>query len=82
MRLSKESWEKFFALYGIDPLRMDYEEIVANPSAAAARVAAWCGLVAAGQERVQEFDDPPLKPQTTALNAAWEARFRQEAGIV
>jgi LPS sulfotransferase NodH len=80
-RLSKESWETFFALYGIEPLRLAYEQIVADPAAAAARVAAHCGLEPGGQERVQEFDDPPLKPQTTALNAAWESRFKQEAMI-
>ena len=78
-RLSNEAWERFFALYGIEPLRLTYEQIIADPAAAAARVAAHCGLKPGGQDSVQEFDDPPLRSQTTALNSAWEVRFRQEA---
>lgn len=76
--LSKESWERFFALHGIDPLRIEYKEITADPAAAAARVASYCGLAPVGRELVHEFDDPPLTPQTTPLNAAWEERFRAE----
>lgn len=78
-RLSNEAWERFFALYGIEPLRLTYEQIIADPAAAAARVAAHCGLKPGGQDIVQEFNDPPLRSQTTALNSAWEVRFRQEA---
>jgi LPS sulfotransferase NodH len=78
-RLSDASWERFFALHGIEPLRLTYEQITADPVAAAARVAAHCGLGPGGQERVQAFDDPPLVPQTTTQNSIWEARFRREA---
>ncbi len=77
-RLSQESWERFFALYAIKPLRLSYEQIVADPAAAAAQVATYCGLEPGGQERVQEFDDPPLRSQSTELNAIWESRFRAE----
>lgn len=78
-RLSQGSWEKFFHLFAIEPLRLTYETIVADPAAAAARVADHCGLERRGRERVAQFDDPPLSPQTTAVNAAWEQRFRHEA---
>jgi LPS sulfotransferase NodH len=77
-RLSQESWEKFFHLFNIEPLRITYEKIIADPREAAARVARHCDLQLGGQELVEQFDDPPLLPQTTLLNSEWERRFRNE----
>lgn len=78
-RWSQASWEKFFGLSGIEPLRLSYETIVADPQSAAARVAAHCGLEPGGQELVAPFARSPLTPQATALNREWERRFREEA---
>jgi LPS sulfotransferase NodH len=77
-KLSQASWERFFDLYEIEPLRLSYETIVADPEAAAAQVAVYCGLKPGGRNRVASFDDPPLAPQWTAFNAVWEERFRLE----
>jgi LPS sulfotransferase NodH len=77
-RLSQTSWETFFRTYQIEPLRISFERIVADPEATAAEVAEYCNLKLGGQELVAQFDDPPLKRQTTGLNAIWEERFRSE----
>jgi LPS sulfotransferase NodH len=77
-QLSQASWERFFDLYEIEPLRLSYETIVTDPESAAAQVAVHCGLRPGGQDRVAQFDDPPLAPQWTAFNAEWEERFRHE----
>jgi len=77
-RFSQESWEKFFETFGVTPLRITYEQIVADPEAAASRIAEHCGFERGGADRVEQFDDPPLSPQTTALNPIWERRFNCE----
>ncbi|MEA2771825.1 MAG: hypothetical protein QOD93_4787 [Acetobacteraceae bacterium] len=77
-KLDQASWERFFELYEIEPLRLSYETIVTDPESAAAQVAVHCGLRLGGQDRVAPFDDPPLEPQETAFNAEWEERFRHE----
>jgi len=77
-RLSQELWEKFFETFGVTPLRITYEQIVADPEAAASRIAEHCGFERGGADRVEQFDDPPLSPQTTALNPIWERRFNGE----
>jgi LPS sulfotransferase NodH len=77
-KLAQASWERFFDLYEIEPLRLRYENIVTDPESAAAQVAVHCNLRPGGQDRVASFDDGPLEPQETAFNAEWEERFRHE----
>jgi LPS sulfotransferase NodH len=75
---SQEAWERFFKLFTIEPLRLTYEQIIADPEEATARVACYCGLKWVGEELVQQIGGAPLSPQTTPLNSEWERRFRSE----
>jgi LPS sulfotransferase NodH len=68
-------WEKFFAVYGIAPLRVTYEDLVADQVKVARSVAAHCGLSAGNPAAPRH---PPLIRQSTMLNEDWERRFRAD----
>jgi LPS sulfotransferase NodH len=70
------SWlEFFFASYGIQPLRLTFEQIVADPRKIADQVAEYCGL----DEEISELEaTQPLESQTTDRNLEWEWRFRHD----
>lgn len=71
------SWEGAFSYYGVQPLRMLYEDLANDPVGLAAQAAAHLDID--GPPITQErLLSPPLKKQATALNLAWAARFREE----
>lgn len=78
IREGQRLWEAFFTMFGIQPLRLTYEEITADPVGAADRVAQHCGLTLGGEQRVEAFKTAPVRNQSTQMNVAWEARFRDE----
>jgi LPS sulfotransferase NodH len=69
-------WEKFFATYGIEPRRVTYEDLVADPATVVRSVARHCGL---SDEKAAAPRHPPLTRQSTMLNEEWERRFRADA---
>ncbi|MEO8927804.1 MAG: Stf0 family sulfotransferase [Caulobacteraceae bacterium] len=71
------AWEGAFEVHGIEPLRLTYEALAADPPAVAATAAAFLGL---DGPRVTEaaFLSPPLQRQATRLNDEWASRFREE----
>ena len=70
-------WNETFTLFGIDPLRITYEQLAADPAGVAAKVAAYLGLQGPPITD-REFANPPMERQATELNARWEARFLQD----
>ncbi|MBA3811685.1 MAG: hypothetical protein H0X27_08615 [Caulobacteraceae bacterium] len=68
-------WEEFFADHGIEPIRVVYEEMVADMPGTVGRVAR--GLDLRGPPAPGE-STPPVKRQATSLNADWGARFLAE----
>lgn len=71
-------WEKFFSVYGLEPLRIEYEEFLSGEEGTLDTVAKYCGLTAvAGHVALRK----PV-PQTTMFNRLWEERFRAEASTI
>jgi LPS sulfotransferase NodH len=70
-------WRLYFARNGIDPLRLEYEQILADPQGAANAVAAFMGV----------DPPPPIDPSSIDLtilrdeiSAEWRRRFVAERG--
>jgi LPS sulfotransferase NodH len=68
------TWEETFALFGIKPMRVHYEELSADPDAIAAQAAAFIGLKGAPVRDRR----PVMLKQADELNERWAARYREE----
>lgn len=68
-------WQAFFLSRGIEPLVLDYDDLVADPAACVQRVRDRCGLPATAASRPVS-----LLPQrqASAVNREWADRFRAE----
>ncbi len=68
------TWEEIFRLFGIEPMRITYEDLAADPTAIAERAADFIGL------RGSPVRDrrPPMRQQADHLNERWAQRFREE----
>ena len=71
------AWEGAFEIYRVEPLRLTYEALAADPAAVAAQAAAFLGLDGPPVTDPR-FLAAPLKKQATGLNQAWASRFRAE----
>ena len=71
------TWEDTFKFFDINPLRLTYEELSVDPPMVSVRVADYLGWHGSAIED-ERFLNPPLKVQSTDLDARWEARFRDE----
>jgi LPS sulfotransferase NodH len=71
------AWEEMFEFFGIEPLRITYEELAADPQAVTARTADYLELTGPPVTD-KRFMAPPLQVQATALNVRWEERFYHE----
>ncbi|MEH3155043.1 MAG: Stf0 family sulfotransferase [Gordonia paraffinivorans] len=69
----QRAWEGWFSREGIDPLRIEFDELVADPTATTARVLDVLGL----DPRLAP--PPPLKRQGDSRSREWVARYRDEA---
>jgi LPS sulfotransferase NodH len=65
-------WENFFAVFQIQPMRITYEELDAEPDGALTGVAMFLGL-SPGRRGVST--EVGTTRQATELNAVWHARF-------
>ena len=70
----KQVWNEFFKLFSIQPMRVTYEELAANPPGVAASVADFLDLQGPPIKR-KRVSEEPLEVQATELNATWEKRF-------
>jgi LPS sulfotransferase NodH len=76
-RLESEdrSWEEFFSVHGLQPLKISYEsDLERDPDGTLHRALAWIGVPAPGQPTVQ----PPLRRQADALSDAWVAAYHRD----
>ena len=74
-RAENAGWERWFSTQGITPLKVDYEDLAADPAGVAGRVLDHLGLTAAHRLTA------PNRRMADATSALWAARFRAEAGL-
>ncbi len=74
---ANDKWERVFALLGIAPHRLFFEDLVANLAGETERAARYLGIDV-GKFPAARRHVPWPKPQATSLNAQWERRFRQD----
>jgi LPS sulfotransferase NodH len=70
IRRNYADWDEYFADTGIEPVRLTYESLVADPQSSIDRV-----LDALGEPRVP-VPPPTMRPVSDAVNDEWETRFR------
>jgi LPS sulfotransferase NodH len=70
-------WRRYFARNGLEPLWLAYEDLVADPAAAVAAVAA---LVGVGEPAVPDFGRVDVSVQRDEASAEWRRRFVAEYG--
>ncbi|MDV7341363.1 Stf0 family sulfotransferase [Terasakiella sp. A23] len=68
-------WQKFFALYDIEPLRVVYEDLIINTNEICQEI---CQRM--NQQPLEEFhlEVSPLKQQRDEINAEWKSRYRRD----
>ncbi|MGI9170015.1 MAG: Stf0 family sulfotransferase [Caulobacteraceae bacterium] len=71
------AWEEAFTLYEVEPLRITYESLDADPAGVCASAALHVGLNGPPVAGGRILKARPQR-QATDLNARWEARFRAE----
>lgn len=71
------AWAEMFAELRIDPLVLEYEEVVADPDAAVSAVASYVGAVIAPGARVEI---PSIERQSEADSRAWAERYATAKG--
>lgn len=71
-------WERLFALLGIEPCRIVYEDFTKDEAGVAERIALFLGVDLAAYPEARRHE-VWIQPQTTDLNLRWEERFRAEA---
>jgi LPS sulfotransferase NodH len=67
-------WERTFRQLGIEPLRIWYEDALADPEAAQAQVAAYLGVALDSAARIAV---PPVHKQSAPEIADWAARYAE-----
>lgn len=76
LALRRERWEIYFARNGINPLRVDYEELEADPAGVVRRIAQHAGLPA--PPPMEQRNWYAFEKQRDELSAAWRQRFQAE----
>jgi trehalose 2-sulfotransferase len=77
-RVHDGAWARWFAAHDIDPLRVVYEELAADPVGVVAGVIARLGLEPSPMEGPAPME---LSRQADAVNLDWAARYRRLAGL-
>jgi LPS sulfotransferase NodH len=77
-RVHDAAWARWFAAHGVEPIRVVYEELAADPAAVTEDVLARLGL-----EPTPDGGPAPmeLSRQADAVNLDWAARYRRLAGL-
>jgi LPS sulfotransferase NodH len=68
------TWDKLFALHGIEPIRVEYEALCADPQAVVRGIAEELGVDLAGV--TVDVARVPIGVQSDATNAAWRDAIR------
>ncbi|NVJ93304.1 MAG: hypothetical protein HWE34_16685 [Methylocystaceae bacterium] len=68
-------WQKFFALYDIQPLRIRYEDIVIAPNQTCRAI---CQAMGYEPKNAFNLEESPLKKQRDLVNKEWKNRFRRD----
>ena len=68
------SWEMYFSLHNIKPLRIYYEDIIENPAQTINEIANYLGVELDPSKEVTSV----LKKQRNSLNSDWYERFKKE----
>lgn len=71
------AWEQMFGDLGIEPLRLWYEDVLAKPGDAVARVAGYLGVEI---DPAAQVSVPDIRKQTSGDSADWARRYRQAGG--
>jgi len=76
VRWNRQGWEEYFRANAIEPLRIDYEALTADPEPALRRIAELVGLPS--QLSPVNADIKPLQAQREWGKAQWLKRYREE----
>jgi LPS sulfotransferase NodH len=72
------AWARLFQTFGIAPLRLWYEDALADPQAAIDQVAGYLGIEIAPGARVEV---PQVLKQSDAGSSDWAERYAQSQGL-
>jgi len=72
---TNKKWTDLFELLSLEPFRVTYEDLAADPDVAAANVANYLGLPGLPITE-KKFATPPLEVQATSVNTIWEEKYR------
>jgi len=72
-----DAWEAMFADMRIEPLRLWYEDVVAEPEAAVAKVAAFVGVALDPKAAIEV---PEIRKQSESEAIAWVERYMNSRG--
>ncbi|MBA3810386.1 MAG: hypothetical protein H0X27_01850 [Caulobacteraceae bacterium] len=75
-QLINAEWEQFFTAHGVEPHRVDYEDMIVDLPGVVARVTEYLDIH--GPPIPARLRPPPFERQATELNSRWEARFKAE----
>ena len=77
-RVHDAAWARWFATHGVDPLRVVYEELAADPVGVVEDVLERLGLEPAPGAGRAPME---LSRQADAVNLDWAARYRRLTGL-
>ena len=69
-------WERIFAMLPLHPMRVVYEDIIADEDASLLRIASYFGFE--GERPLQDAPARTIERQGTDLNREWEERFHDD----
>ena len=75
--LQAGAWEQMFGDLAVEPLRIWYEDVVADPAGAAARIADYLGVTI---DPAAAVNIPPVLKQSESDARAWTERYAQSKG--
>jgi LPS sulfotransferase NodH len=75
----RQLWERYFALIGVNPLRLTYEDMIEDPTATVRAVAAHVGVEV---ELLTEAPTSPMEIQRDAVNDEWAQSVRARFSAV
>lgn len=68
-------WDMAFAIAGVKPFEVWYEDLIADPIGMVTRIADYCDV---DPEALTLDKEPPVRGQTTPLSREWVEKFRLE----
>lgn len=72
-------WQRFFAVNNISPVTVAYEDLLEDPNQICKNICAQMGVIT---DHNFSIEKSPLNKQSSALNAQWIKRFKEENRII